>query len=63
MTTKYRRVVKVKDPKNEAVVYTVRTRWFDNPDDISMDGEDIQDLFEYKITGFILETETEVRDF
>lgn len=60
--TKYRRVVKVKDPKNGTVVYTVRTRWFDNPDDISMDAEDVQDLFEYKITGFILETETEVRD-
>lgn len=60
--TKYRRVVKVKDPKNEKVVYTVRTQWSDNPDEISMDSEDVQDLFEYKITGFILETETEVRD-
>lgn len=62
MATRYRRVVKVKDPKNGTVVYTVRTRWFDNPDDVSMDGEDVRDLFEYKITGFILETETEVRD-
>lgn len=60
--TKYRRVVKVKDPKNGTIVYTVRTRWFDNPDDVSMDGEDVQDLFEYKIAGFILETETEVRN-
>lgn len=55
-------VVKVKDPKNEKVVYTVRTRWFYNPDDISMDGEDVQDLFEYKITGFILENEIETGD-
>lgn len=55
--------MKVKDPKNENVVYTVCTQWVDNPDDISMDGEDVQDLFEYKITGFIFETETEVRDF
>ena len=60
--TKYRRVVKVKDPKNGTIVYTVRTQRFDNPDDVSMDGEDVQDLFEYKITGFILETETEVGD-
>lgn len=62
MATRYRRVVKVKDPKNGTVVYTVRTRWFDNPDDVSMDGEDVRDLFEYKITCFILETETEVGD-
>lgn len=60
--TRYRRVVKVKDPKNETVVYTVRTQWFENPDDISMDGEDVRDLFEYKITGFILETEIETGD-
>ena len=60
--TKYRRVVKVKDPKNGTIVYTVRTQWFENPDDVSMDGEDVQDLFEYKIAGFILETETEVGD-
>lgn len=59
---RYRRVVKLKDPKNGIIVYTVRTRWFENPDDISMDGEDVQDLFEYKITGFILETEIEVGD-
>lgn len=62
MTTGYRRVVKVKDPKNETIVYTVCTQWFENPDEISIDSEDVQDLFEYKISGFILETETEVRD-
>jgi hypothetical protein len=59
---RYRMVVKVKDPKNEKVVYTVRTQWSDNPDEISMDGEDVQDLFEYKITGFILENEIETGD-
>lgn len=59
--TKYRKIATVKKPNGE-IVDTIKTRWFECIDNIFFDEEDVRDLWEYKMEGFLFQYETEIGD-